>query len=45
MSRREAREQAFSLLYQLEFREEPIEEQIELYSAHHPLDTESQEFF
>ncbi|MCR5059102.1 MAG: transcription antitermination factor NusB [Clostridiales bacterium] len=38
MSRREAREAAFAFLYQLNFRNEPVSEQKEMYLQLHPLE-------
>ena len=45
MSRREAREAAFAFLYQLEFRDEPIERQRVQYLEQHPLAEEDLPYF
>ncbi|MBP5491674.1 MAG: transcription antitermination factor NusB [Clostridiales bacterium] len=45
MSRREAREAAFAFLYQLDFRQEPIDEQKNMYLSVHPLDEEDLPYF
>ena len=45
MSRREARVAAFELLYQLGFRNEPLEEQKKMYLEVHPLEEDDVAFF
>ncbi|MBR5974686.1 MAG: transcription antitermination factor NusB [Clostridiales bacterium] len=45
MSRREAREAAFTFLYQLEFRDEPVAEQRAQYLEQHPLEEEDIPYF
>ena len=45
MSRREAREAAFAVLYQLNFRQEPVSEQKALYLEVHPLDEQDLPYF
>ena len=45
MSRREAREAAFAFLYQLNFRNEPVSEQKEMYLQLHPLEEGDLAFF
>ena len=45
MSRREAREAAFTFLYQLDFRNEPVAEQKEMFLELHPLEEEDLPFF
>ena len=45
MSRREARVAAFELLYQLGFRNEPLEEQKKMYLEVHPLEDADVAYF
>ncbi len=45
MSRREARVAAFELLYQLGFRNEPLEEQRKMYLEVHPLEDADVAYF
>ena len=45
MSRREARVAAFELLYQLGFRNEPLEEQKKMYLEVHPLEEADVAYF
>jgi len=45
MSRREARDAALAFLFQQDFREDPIEQQRELYLSAHPLEDEDISFF
>ena len=45
MSRREARVAAFELLYQLGFRNEPLEEQKKMYLEVHPLEEADVSYF
>ncbi len=45
MSRREARVAAFELLYQLGFRDEPLEDQKKMYLDLHPMEEEDLPYF